>query len=73
MDLILFGTFFSNNMLQTDLKSHLRFKRYRIFKFKSRKDSSACKLLVGALWDDVTSDSWLALLFFPRGHGLVLR
>ena len=55
---------FSNNMLQTDLKSHLRFKRYRIFRFKSRKYSSACKLLVGALWDDVVSDSWLALLFF---------
>ena len=73
MDFILFGTFFSNNMLQTDLKSHLRFKRYRIFRFKSRKDFSACKLLVGALWDNVASDSWLALLFFPRGHGLVLR
>ena len=54
---------FSNNMLQTDLKSHLRFKRYRIFRFKSRKDSFACKLLVDALWDDVASDGWLALLF----------
>ena len=51
-------------MLQTDLKSHLGSKDIAFFRFKSKKDSSACKLLVGALWDDVASDSWLALLFF---------
>jgi len=53
MDLVLLSTFFSNNLIQIDLKSELRFKRYCIFFIQINKRFSACDFLVGAgieLW-----------------------
>ena len=59
MDLILLSTLFSKNLLQTDLKTDLWFRRYHIFRIKSRKDSIHAYLLVGGLTYEVASRGWL--------------
>jgi hypothetical protein len=53
---------FSNNMLQTDLKLHLWFRRYHIFQIQNKERFPSCELLVAGLWDDVASHGWLASL-----------
>ena len=59
MDLILLSTFFLKNLLQTDSKTDLWFRRYHIFLIESRKDSIHAWFLVGGLTCEVTSRGWL--------------